>query len=65
MTTELLTMTELPKSCQWYEDEIHGYWEASCGLTWSFGDGGPEENQCIFCPKCGKPLETVLSRRVE
>lgn len=25
----------------------------NCGVTWAFNDGGPEENEAHYCPKCG------------
>ena len=25
----------------------------NCGVTWQFNDGGPEENEAFYCPKCG------------
>lgn len=25
----------------------------NCGVTWQFNDGGPEENEAHYCPKCG------------
>lgn len=29
----------------------------NCGVTWQFNDGGPEENEAFFCPKCGFKME--------
>jgi hypothetical protein len=42
--------------CVWRED-CDSIWETSCGRTWSFNDGGPEENECRFCHSCGRPIE--------
>lgn len=28
-----------------------------CGVEWQFNDGGPEENEAFFCPKCGFKME--------
>jgi len=25
----------------------------NCGVVWQFNDGGPEENEAFYCPKCG------------
>ena len=25
----------------------------NCGVAWAFNEGGPEENEAFFCPKCG------------
>ena len=45
-------------SCLWGEDvdEQEGYWESSCGSSFIFNDGGPFENEFLFCPYCGKPI---------
>ena len=29
----------------------------NCGVVWQFNDGGPEENEAFFCPKCGFKME--------
>ena len=29
----------------------------NCGVTWQFTDGGPEENEAFYCPKCGFKME--------
>jgi predicted RNA-binding Zn-ribbon protein involved in translation (DUF1610 family) len=29
----------------------------NCGVTWQFNDGGPEENEAFYCPKCGFKME--------
>jgi predicted nucleic acid-binding Zn-ribbon protein len=45
-------------TCEWKLDngEWKSVWEGSCGVTWEFIDDGPEENECIFCPRCGKKI---------
>lgn len=42
-------------SCEWHEDE-DGIWETSCGQSWTFPEGGPEDNGMKFCHQCGKHL---------
>ncbi len=49
-----LNATSQPVSdgCKWsYDDD--GFWESACGSSWVFNDGGPIENECNFCQKCG------------
>jgi hypothetical protein len=45
-------------ACVWkpHSDDSGG-WELSCGTSWWFPDGGPQENGVKFCPCCGKPAE--------
>lgn len=46
--------------CTWtLDDDEHGIWQSACGVTWSFTDGGPEDNDCHFCHKCGGALNIV------
>lgn len=40
--------------CSWSDNEE--YWESSCGLLFTFFDGGPVENSFNFCPSCGKKI---------
>lgn len=42
-------------TCEWHEDE-DGVWETSCGQSWVFAEGGPEDNGMKFCHQCGKHL---------
>ena len=47
--------------CMWSEDG-DGIWSAECGeetspeLAFCFNDGGPVENDFVFCPFCGNVL---------
>ena len=41
----------------WQYDEIADTWETACGEAWSFVDGNPRENNCRFCPFCGKKIK--------
>jgi len=47
----------LLRTCTWkcedFEQEI---WESDCGIAWSFIDGGPDENGCNYCYRCGGKL---------
>ena len=42
-------------TCLWKED-LDGPWETACGGAWEFIDDGPEENNCFYCPHCGKRI---------
>ena len=48
-----------PANCTWRygDDPDGGHWIADCGAEWWFEDGGPEENDMNFCPKCGRALK--------
>lgn len=40
--------------CTWaHETEDGDTWISTCGHLWSFTDGGPSENDCRYCHKCG------------
>ncbi len=41
--------------CVWTQDS-DGVWCTSCGVTWEFIDGIPEENKAHFCHHCGGVL---------
>jgi DNA-directed RNA polymerase subunit RPC12/RpoP len=47
-------------TCMWRYDP-DGPWETSCGGAWEFIDDGPEENNCLYCPHCGKRI--VIERQ--
>lgn len=50
--------------CIWFlEDDENGIWQAGCGQSWTFTDGGPKENKCGFCFSCGKPLVEAAQER--
>jgi len=41
--------------CQWKYDEADGaYTCLNCGLCWRIEDGSLAENDCKFCPGCGR-----------
>ena len=33
---------------------------ASCDVEWWFDEGGLEENELFFCPKCGRKVKGVI-----
>jgi hypothetical protein len=42
--------------CTWAEadsENMPGTYEGACGIMWSFTEGGIDENECLFCPRCG------------
>ena len=41
--------------CVWRES-VDGYWESTCGESFSFTEGGPGDFG--FCPYCGKEMAT-------
>lgn len=41
--------------CVWVQDS-DGPWNTSCGITWEFNEGGPNENNAHFCHHCGGAL---------
>ena len=46
--------------CTWtLDDDEHGIWQTTCDTAWSFIDGGPEDNSCNYCHKCGGALVIV------
>ncbi len=48
------------ETCTWTLgcDETYS-WNTSCGELWSFTEGGPEDNGCNYCHKCGGALVIV------
>lgn len=48
--------------CEWrlYDDDYNG-WASACGTEWRLEDGGPKENDMIYCVKCGRHIVEALS----
>ena len=48
---------DAPGEASWIREEQpdggETYTCSHCGVTWQFNDGGPEENEAYYCPKCG------------
>lgn len=42
--------------CEW-EDDTAGGFDTQCGHSYIFIDGGPKENDQIFCGYCGKRIK--------
>lgn len=38
-----------------YDDGDH-YRCPFCGVVWNLNEGGPEDNEMNFCPKCGHDM---------
>ena len=63
MPTDALCLTQeegQSLECEWKADE-DGLWQCSeCDIAWTFTDGGPEENELNYCPKCGRRLSVSV-----
>lgn len=49
-------------ACHWRHDsdDLEGdSWYTDCGDRYVFIEGGPKENNCNFCHKCGKPVAPI------
>jgi hypothetical protein len=45
-----------PAPCTWTKSNdphMPDTFDATCGVVWTFTDGGPAENDVRFCPGCG------------
>ncbi len=45
-----------PALCTWTKSNdphMPDTFNATCGVVWTFTDGGPAENDVRFCPGCG------------
>jgi hypothetical protein len=47
---------EKPDTCVWTWDS-DGFWQTSCGSSWFYDTGTPEENGQMYCHHCGLPIE--------
>ena len=54
------------ETCEWKQDtgEWVG-WESNCGLSWDFINEGPVQNECVYCPRCGKKIAVVIEPKEE
>jgi len=51
--------------CVW-EQNPDGYWNSDkCGICWEFQEGGPAQNGCDFCPRCGHKIKIAPQKRGE
>lgn len=55
---ELRAQRDATSPCRWRESVSEGYWEGDCGLAWDFPNGTPEMNECWFCPRCGRRVDS-------
>jgi len=54
----------VPGECEWRcDDDVYmpDTWDGTCGVKWSFIDGGPVENNVLYCPECGKPVRIAAA----
>lgn len=52
------------EACVWtYEPD--GFWTQECGGAWAFTEGTMAENNCRFCPSCGKTIDAAMSREAQ
>lgn len=49
--------------CVWTQDNADYSWDGTCTVKWEFTNAGPEENGCVFCPRCGKPIRLAGEER--
>lgn len=47
---------QVPRQCQWTNDEFDGSWDTACGEKHVFTCDGPSQNHHRFCPYCGGHL---------
>ena len=49
-------------TCTWrFREPFDGdeAWDAECGATWTFIEGGLKDNGAVFCLKCGRLIKEV------
>jgi hypothetical protein len=46
------------KPCRWAWD-TDGYHKTECGQAHLFNEGGPKDNEYLYCPYCGGVIEEV------
>jgi len=52
-------------TCKWilpeviYTEDFDEVWETSCHHFYIFLDGGPKENDFVYCPFCGKRMVAI------
>lgn len=59
-------MNEDSKYCEWtQEDNENNTWQGQCGMAFVLESGTPDENEMIYCPKCGKLVRTIIFIELE
>ena len=51
-----------PAPCTWTklpDPHMPDTFNATCGVVWTFTDGGPAENDVRFCPGCGAAVSVA------
>lgn len=46
------------KQCHWVW-EYEGYFDTDCEKAFMFNEGGPEANNFVYCPYCGRKIVEV------
>jgi len=46
------------KRCEWIFDYVFTNYDTSCGLNIRLERGTPKENGYVFCPFCGKVIDS-------
>ena len=55
-----LQMNTTKQTCQWMQaDEDSNTWAGECGIEFNLENDTPEANGMIYCPKCGKLIDSV------
>ena len=55
-------LREAKGTCTWrFREPFDGdeAWDAECGATWTFIEGGLKDNGAVFCLKCGRLIKEV------
>ncbi len=55
-------LKESKGTCTWrFREPFDGdeAWDAECGATWTFIEGGLKDNGAVFCMKCGRLIKEV------
>lgn len=59
-------MSEDSKYCEWKQDDSESnIWQGECGMAFILESGTPDENDMIYCPKCGKLVRTIILIELE
>ena len=46
----------MTETCKWTYDYADDSWNGTCGAAWYLSEGGPKDNDMLYCPQCGKKL---------
>ena len=45
--------------CRWWEDSNGECWISDCGSEFCLTDGTPEDNEMVYCSRCGKKIKVL------